>query len=80
MAFIAFAIVAHFHESKPTGSSGVPVGNDVYAVNRAILLEHASNGVFRCVETEVSYENILHLNLLSEICRAANAGSRKSLN
>jgi hypothetical protein len=66
-SFVALAVVTHFHESKPSGSSRVTVGNEVYPVNRPKLLKHASNGGFRCVETEVTYEYILHLILLSEI-------------
>lgn len=58
---LSFCIVAHFHESEPSGSPGVPIRDDVYAVNCAELFEHSSNGAFSCVETEVSNKNILHL-------------------
>ena len=30
--FLPFAIVGHLHEPKPSGPSGVTIGNDVYAV------------------------------------------------
>ena len=75
----AFAVVAHFHEAKPAGAAGVPVGHDVYAVNSTIRLKQASNGIFRCIEAEITYENIFHLILLSGICRAANAGGSLEL-
>lgn len=73
---LALAIVAHFHESKPAGTSRVAVGNEVHPVNGAKLLKHTANGAFRCVEAKVTYENILQLILLSEICRTANAGRK----
>lgn len=43
---LSFAIVAHFHESKPTGPSRVPIRDDIYSVNRAELLKQGSNGAF----------------------------------
>src|ERR1035438_8637162 len=38
------------------------------------LLKHRSEGAFRSVKAKVSNKNIFHSSLLSEICRAANAG------
>jgi hypothetical protein len=57
----SLAIIDHFHEAKASGLSGVPVGNDVYSIHCAVLLEYGSNGNFRGIEAEVSYKNILHL-------------------
>lgn len=59
--FLPLAVDCHLHESKPSGLSGVPISNDVYAVNRPKLLEQGSNGAFSGFETEISYKNILHL-------------------
>lgn len=55
------AVIGHLHESEPSGLSGIPIGHDVYAANRPKFLKHGSNGAFSRVETEVSYENVLHL-------------------
>jgi hypothetical protein len=71
---LSLSVVAHFHKSKTTSPAGVAIGNQVYTVNRTELLKHSSEGVFCSVETKVSNENIFHSSLLSEICRAANAG------
>ena len=57
----SLAVIAHFHEAKAPGLSSVPVGNDVYSIHCAELLEHGSNGAFGGVEAEVSYKNIFHL-------------------
>jgi hypothetical protein len=58
---IGFGRHTHFHESKASGTSGVPVGNDVDTVHRAIFLKHRSNRIFGSSEAEVSNENILQL-------------------
>lgn len=72
--FLPFAVVRHLDESKSSGPSGIPIRDDVYAVNRTELLEHGSDGAFGGIETEISYENIFQVSLLSGICRTANAG------
>jgi hypothetical protein len=58
---LALTVVAHFHESKPAGPAGVPVGYDVYAVDRAKFFEHGTNGAFGSVKAKVSYKNVFHL-------------------
>jgi hypothetical protein len=63
---LSLTVVAHFHESKTTGPSGVPIGNEVNTVNRTERFKHRSDGAFSSVKTEISYENILHLNFFLE--------------
>jgi hypothetical protein len=72
---VSLTVIAHFHERKASGPAGVPVGNNVHLVDSAVRLEQRPNATFGSIKTEIPYENILHLNLLSEICRAANAGT-----
>jgi hypothetical protein len=57
----SLAVIAHFDEAKASGLSSVPVGNDVYTIHCAVLLEHGSNSAFGGVEAEVSYKNVFHL-------------------
>jgi hypothetical protein len=76
---LRFVIRAHFHEPKASGSSGFPVCHDAHTIDRAIRLEHGSNRIFGSPEAEISYENILHLSLLSGICRPANRGQDRTV-
>lgn len=73
---ISFISHTHFNESETSGPSGITVGHDVHTVHRAIRLKQGSNRLFGSSEAEISNKNILHVNvnLLSEICRAANRG------
>src|SRR5947207_5624147 len=36
---IAFGVVTHFNETKASGLSGVAVGNDTHAIDRAVCLK-----------------------------------------
>ena len=69
---IAFGVVAHFHETKTAGLARFAVRYDADTLHRAVGLKQGANSRFRASETEVPDKNILHLNLLSEICRTAN--------
>jgi hypothetical protein len=76
---LPFVIRTHFHEPESSGPSGLPVCHDAHTINRAVRLEHRSNRIFGSPEAEISYEYILHLSLLSEICRAANRGQDRTV-
>jgi hypothetical protein len=76
---LRFVIRAHFHEPKASGPSGFPVCHDAHTIDRAVRLEHGSNRIFGSPEAEISYENILHLSLLSGICRPANRGQARTV-
>ena len=71
---IPFGIVAHLHESKASGLTRIPVGDNVDTLNCSIGFKHGPYPVFGGSEAEVSYKNIFHLNLLSGICRTMNRG------
>jgi len=58
---IAFRVVAHFNESKTSGLSGIPIGDDADAINSAMCCEHGSNRILGSTKAEVSHKNILHL-------------------
>jgi hypothetical protein len=47
-------------ESNTSGLSGIPVGDDVDAINIAMYCERGSNRLFGSAEAEISYKNILH--------------------
>src|SRR6476469_1258551 len=73
-------IIVHFHESKTSGMSGLPVSNDVHPTHHAVGLKDSSNGAFGSVEAKVSYINIFHViffpNLQSSECGQDSRGNR----
>jgi hypothetical protein len=60
---ISLGCHTHLHESKAPGAPGVPVGDDVDAVDRAIRFKHGSNCFFGSSEAKVSNENILQFKI-----------------
>src|ERR1039457_2795653 len=58
---IRFRVCGHFDKSEPSGLAGIPVGDDVDALDGAIRFKQRSNRSFGSPEVEVAYKNILHL-------------------
>src|SRR5665213_3278250 len=59
---IALGVIAHFDKSKPSGLSGVAVGNDVHPVNRTMGFKQSTDVLLAGVKAEISYKNILHFD------------------
>src|SRR5262249_59049037 len=57
---LGLVLVLHFYESESAGPAGVAVGHDASAVDGAVSFKEAPDRVFRRVEFQVSYEDILH--------------------
>jgi hypothetical protein len=57
---IRFRVGAHFDKSESTGLPGIPVRDDVNALDCSVRLEQRSDRSFGSSEVEISYENILH--------------------
>lgn len=64
-----FLVVWHLDESESAGTSGISVGDNVHGINRAVLLEQASDRALCRVVTQVTYEDI-HLTKLNSLSRA----------
>lgn len=75
---VAFAIIAHFHERKPSGLPGIAVGYDVHTVNPAIRRKQGSNPIFGSAEAEVSYKYIFHLIFFLEFAEQRIGGQDKT--
>lgn len=56
-----FIGVGHFHEGKATRLAGGAVGNDTDAFHGAVLRKGLMQILLRGSETEISYENVGHL-------------------
>src|ERR1700758_1463342 len=57
-----FAILRtrHLHEAKAPRASGLTIRHDGYSVHLAIGFEQLTQLVFRCVEIQISNEDVLH--------------------
>jgi hypothetical protein len=58
--FFSFFVVGHFHKTEPARTAGVTVGQDADAVDLPIGLENLPEFVFRGIEIQVPYKDILH--------------------
>jgi hypothetical protein len=58
---IAFRVVRHLYEGKPSGLTRITVGNNVYTVHTTVSFKQRTDVLFGRAETQVSYKNILHL-------------------
>src|SRR5262249_33730009 len=55
--------VRHLHEAKPTGLTGVPVGNDIDRVHSTIRLEELANVMISRAERKITNKNV-HVRIL----------------
>jgi hypothetical protein len=74
----AFTIIAHFHESKASGPSGVAVGDDADTIHRAICFKQGANGIFGGPEAQISYEYILHFLFFLKFAASKCGQDRRS--
>src|SRR2546421_7213430 len=58
---VGFARVAHFDKCKTSCLSRVTICHDVHSINGAVGFKKRTNLLFAGLETDVSYEDILHL-------------------
>jgi hypothetical protein len=73
---VPFSVVAHFHESKPSGLSRMTVGHNADTINCAVCCEHGSNRILGSTEAEVSHKNIFHF-YFQDRTRAVGPNYRK---
>jgi hypothetical protein len=57
---IRIRVNAHLDKSEPSRLAGIPVSDEVHALDRSVRLEQRSNRSFGGPEVEVSDKNILH--------------------
>jgi hypothetical protein len=62
---IRLAFIFHFDERETTRTSGFTICHDPGTVHLAVAFEEAADALFRGVEIQVAYEDVLHTNLLS---------------
>jgi hypothetical protein len=64
---IAFGIVAHLHESEPSGLASVAVGDDADAIDGSVGFKQGSDGIFGGAEAQISNKYIFQVNYLSAV-------------
>jgi hypothetical protein len=62
-------IVRHLQKGEASGLPGQPIRHDPEPLNRPILFENASNVLLGGVQTQISYENIIHPSSLANAIR-----------
>jgi hypothetical protein len=71
--FFSILVAGHFHEAEAARAPGIAVGHDADPVHLPEGLKHLPQLVFRCVEAQVPYENILHSSSSALRCRSASS-------
>jgi hypothetical protein len=67
-------IIRHLQKREASGLPCEPICHDPEALNRSILLEHASNVLLGGVKTPISYKNIIHPSSLANAIRDGRQG------
>jgi hypothetical protein len=58
--FSTLTIIRHLDEAKALGFARVTISHDAYTINGSVRLKQGPDVEFSSLETEISYENILH--------------------
>src|SRR5438445_485030 len=58
--FVAIFRARHLHEAEPARLVGIPIPDNGHSVHPSVSCKQLSDGLFACIEVEVSDENVLH--------------------
>lgn len=72
--FVALFRVRHFHERKTARTSGLTIGQNTDTLYLSIRLEHVTQFIFRGIEIQISYEDVLQAKPLFELSERAIFG------
>src|SRR5207245_8177105 len=60
--FVAIFRACHLHEAEPARLVGIPIPDDGHSVHPSVMRKQLADGLFTCIEVEISDENVLHGN------------------
>jgi lysozyme family protein len=70
--FLSIFIAGHFHKAETARASSIAVRHNADPVHLSERFKHLPQFVFRCVEAQISYKNILQASSSALSCRSAS--------